>query len=499
MADVSRHRPVLRLALLVLLLVGGILILRLTPAGDLLSRQGALHVVTYLRASPWAPILFVLLYAGSVALALPGTILTFTGGAVFGFWGGLLFNSIGANLGANLAFVLSRVLGRGGIQYLLRGVNIKHHMERLDAATETHGFRGLLVLRLIPAVPFNVLNFGPGLTAMRWRTYAVATAVGILPGTAVYTLFADALIQGSQEASRGAHIRALLAGLLLAALTLIPVVLKRMNISLPGTAGVLVLLSMLSTHPVTAQQIPTHAAFDRVLERVVSGPLVDYTQLSEIRTELDEYIGSLGAVDRGVLESAAPEEQLAFWINAYNACMLKMVSDHYPIRRGGGLLNRIRNRLAGYPANSVWQINDVFGTEHCRVAGDERSQDEIEHEIIRPSFADPRIHFAVNCAARSCPTLRPEAYRPDRLDAQLDAAVEGFIGTPEHFTLEPGDPGTLHLNKVMDWYQDDFGGAPGLLDFFSGYVESEGRRLLQSSTTQLAFFEYDWTLNDTPR
>jgi len=488
------------LAGLVFLLIGGVLILRLTPAGGLLSWQGALDVIEHLRASPWAPLLFVLLYAGSVALALPGTILTLTGGAVFGFWGGVLLNSIGANLGANLAFVLSRSLGRGGVRYFLRGAQVQRHLSRLDSATETHGFRGLLVLRLIPAVPFNVLNFGPGLTAMRWRTYALATVVGILPGTAVYTLFADALLQGSQEASREAYLRALLVGLLLSALTLIPVLMKRMNISFPGAAGVVILLSALwTTPPLAAQQILTHEGFDQILQRVVRGRLVDYAALVEIRGDLDAYIGSLGAVPRGALELSSREEQLAFWINAYNACMLKIVTDYYPIQRGASLLGRIRNRLAGYPANSVWQIRDVFSIEHCRIAGEDRSQDEIEHEIIRPTFAEPRIHFAVHCAARSCPTLQSEAYRAIRLDEQLDSAVKGFVNTRTHFKFEGEDPATLYLNKVMDWYQDDFGGLVGLKEFFARYLDGEPQQILRSDTTQLAFFEYDWTLNDTPR
>ncbi len=498
MAGMSRTHATIRLVFLVLLLVGGFLILRLTPAGDLLSRQGALDVIAYLRASTWAPILFVILYTVAVALALPGTILTLTGGAVFGFWGGVLFNSIGANLGANLAFLLSRVLGRDGIRRLLRGENIQKHMDRLDEVAEKHGFKGLLVLRLIPAVPFNALNYGPGLTAMSWKAYAGATVVGILPGTAVYTLFADALLQGSQEASREAYLRALLAGVLLAALTLIPVLLKKMKISLPGATGALVLGAVLWTPAsLAAQEVPDHAAFTRILEQVVESPLVDYAGLAETRSDLDRYIASLGNTDPSALERAPREERLAFWINAYNACMLKIVIDHYPIRsRGMGLIGRIRNQLAGRPANSVWQIRDVFTTEHCTVAGEPRSQDEIEHEIIRPTFGDPRIHFAVNCAARSCPVLWPEAYEADRIDDQLDGAVESFIDTPSQFTLERGEPATLHLNRVMDWYQDDFGGIPGLRDFFAKYLEPEQARIVRSEDTQISFYDYDWTLND---
>jgi hypothetical protein len=85
------------------------------------------------------------------------------------------------------------------------------------------------------------------------------------------------------------------------------------------------------------------------------------------------------------------------------------------------------------------------------------------------------------------------------LDEQLDLAVEGFVGTPEHFTLDREDPAILHLNKVMDWYQDDFGGPTGLKEFFGPYLDAESEQILRSDATQLGFFEYDWTLNDTPR
>jgi hypothetical protein len=159
----------------------------------------------------------------------------------------------------------------------------------------------------------------------------------------------------------------------------------------------------------------------------------------------------------------------------------------------------VRNWFAGYPANSVWQIADVFGVDHCRVAGELRSQDEIEHEILRPRFQDPRIHFAVNCAARSCPVLWPEAYEGPSVDEQLDRAVRTLVQNPEHFRIEPGSPATLRLNKVFDWYRDDFGGLTGLKAYFANYVDGPDRERLLRSDTLVDFFEYDWTLNDFPR
>ncbi len=246
--------------------------------------------------------------------------------------------------------------------------------------------------------------------------------------------------------------------------------------------------------------LPDHAHFTQVLDRVVRMPLVDYQALKDDREGLDAYIESLGATPESLLDQSPRAEQLAFWINAYNACMLQLVIDHYPIEAGGvGLFGGVRNRVAGYPDNSVWQIRDVFTRNHCFVAGQYRSQDEIEHEIIRPRFDEPRIHFAVNCAAVSCPVLWPMAYEADVLEEQLDRAVRHLMAGDEHFRIEPGEPATLRLNRVMDWYSGDFGGAEGLKAFFAGYLPRERADIVLRPDTRVEFFSYDWTLNDVAR
>jgi len=238
MADVNnRWSGVLKLAILAVLVVAGILLVRFTPVGGLLSREGILRGVAYLRASPVAPLIFVPLYAGAVALAIPGTIPTLAGGAVFGLWWGTVFNWLGATIGANLAYLLARFLGRDGIEELLGEKARKWPaMEKLDRAVQAHGFRGMLTLRLIPVVPFNALNFGGGLVGMSWPTYALATGLGILPGTFVYTMFADALLEGSTQASRQAFVRMAVAGALLVFLSFLPAILKRLKVGLPTEA-----------------------------------------------------------------------------------------------------------------------------------------------------------------------------------------------------------------------------------------------------------------------
>jgi uncharacterized membrane protein YdjX (TVP38/TMEM64 family) len=232
MAEVRRFGPYLKLALLVAIVAGAALLIRLTPLGEHLTREAMVGTLEALRSSLWAPLVFVLVYSVATALALPGSLITIVGGAVFGFGWGALLNSIGANIGANAAFKLARGLGREGVERI-----VGHRLRGLDRATEQHGFWGLLILRLVPLVPFNALNFGSGLTAIRWRDYALATVLGIVPGTLVYTFFADALAQGAAGASEAARTRLWIAGGLLAALSIIPLLARRLGFRLPSSSS----------------------------------------------------------------------------------------------------------------------------------------------------------------------------------------------------------------------------------------------------------------------
>ena len=287
-------------------------------------------------------------------------------------------------------------------------------------------------------------------------------------------------------------------------LSFLPMIAKRLGLSVTsaGVALITLLVSPLAKTPqdsnLAAQELPDHSAFTAVLADVVEWPLVDYQKLKDGRSALDTYIVSMAAVSMSRLEATSVDSRLAFWINAYNACMLKLVVDHYPIKKNRRIFGRIRNRVSARSANSVRQIPDVFSVKHCRIAGADRSQDEIEHEIIRP-MGDARIHFAVNCAARSCPPLWPEAYTGDELDAQLDRAVRNLVGNPEHFRVERERRTTLRLNKVLKWYGDDFGGTEGLKNFLIPYVPSTTVQDLLDSRTKIKFFHYDWTLNDIAR
>jgi len=248
----------------------------------------------------------------------------------------------------------------------------------------------------------------------------------------------------------------------------------------------------------THQGLPDHGLFTEVLRRVVQVPWVDYAGLHRDPSGLNRYLEALGSTSLEALSAASREEQLAFWINAYNACMLHRVVEHYPLQQGAspGLLGIVRNRVARRPGNSVWQIRDVFSGPACIVAGQERSLDQIEHDIIRP-MGEPRIHFAINCAARSCPPLVPEAYSGDSLDRQLDARVRAFVRTPAQFEALM-DEGLLRVNPILNWFGEDFGGPEGVKAFFRPYLSGEAARLAADPRTRLVFTDYDWTLNDRP-
>jgi uncharacterized membrane protein YdjX (TVP38/TMEM64 family) len=164
----------------------------------------------------WVGPLFSVAYATSVAIGLPASTLTLLGGAAFGFGWGLLWVSVGANLGACAGFWIARRLGRSSLEALLGA-----RLGAFDRVAASAGFNGVLILRLLPVVPFSLLNFALGLTPIGWAEYALATVIGILPGAVIYVAFADALLEGSASAGHEARIRAVLVGLLLAGFTLL--------------------------------------------------------------------------------------------------------------------------------------------------------------------------------------------------------------------------------------------------------------------------------------
>lgn len=171
------------------------------------------------------------------------------------------------------------------------------------------------------------------------------------------------------------------------------------------------------------------------------------------------------------------DERLAYWINAYNAFTVKLVADHYPV----GSIKDIKN---GIPfVNTVWDIKFI------EIEGQTYDLNNIEHGIIRPKFEEPRIHFAVNCAARSCPKLSNRAYTASQLDAQLTQAAEAFLADESKNRLSRD---AVSLSKIFTWYGGDFKtNGSTLIGYINQYAPVEIK-----ADAEVSYLEYDWSLND---
>lgn len=221
-APSCKRRAVLRMAALLLILgIGTFLSFRHDLFG-IDHGPDLARTVRELGELRGAAPLFILLYAVAATVGLPGTILTLAGGAIFGVVVGSLLNWIGATAGATGAYVFGRWLGRDSLRELLGD-----RAGKVNTLAADHGFWTILRLRLIPLVPFNALNLGAGAAGVRLRDYVLATALGILPGTVVYTYFADVLLEGASGAFSEVGTKVLIAGLLLVLLSFVPTIARR--------------------------------------------------------------------------------------------------------------------------------------------------------------------------------------------------------------------------------------------------------------------------------
>ncbi len=239
-----------------------------------------------------------------------------------------------------------------------------------------------------------------------------------------------------------------------------------------------------------------YAAFGRVLAAAVRGDRVDYRNLTANRTDLDTAVAAFDAPATHAIETWTQPQQLAFWINAYNAFTLRVVVDHYPVQR---------RRFSLQPDNSIRQIAGVWDRLTWQAAGRRVTLDEIEHGIIRPGFDEPLIHFAVNCASVSCPPLAAEPYRAATLKAQLEHAAKRYLASPHGLER---DGRLWRVSSLFKWYGEDF------VDRFAQddtrarstrdaaiqrVIETYGPPDVQdvvNSRIRIVFLPYDWSLND---
>jgi hypothetical protein len=198
---------------------------------------------------------------------------------------------------------------------------------------------------------------------------------------------------------------------------------------------------------------------------------------SDDLAKLQGYLDELTASDPSTLTGA---EQLAFWINAYNASALYEVLQRYPVES-------IRpNTLGVIPERSF------FVDEKHVVGGKNYSLDGIENDVLR-TLGEPRIHFAINCASTSCPKLLNEAYDARKLNGQLDRQGQAFVNDPTRNTFDVST-NSAKLSKIFDWFEGDFENKGGVAAFLVTFAEGDAKTVLENSAT-IEYLSYDWSLN----
>lgn len=222
----------------------------------------------------------------------------------------------------------------------------------------------------------------------------------------------------------------------------------------------------------------SHDLFDQVLqEHVDKEGRVNYTKLKANPEKLERYLDLLTVAKPMELSYNA---QLAFWVNAYNALVIKGVIDHYPTTS----------------VRKVKWFGGFFYRLKFRVAGKTYTLDQIEHGIIRTEFVDPRIHFVLVCASTSCPPIENSAFSAEDIEERLETATFNFVQNPEQVRIDRAKH-RVYLSKIFKWYDDDFReGYDGVTDFLADYLPPEDADFVLAEDIKFHYLDYDWTLND---
>jgi hypothetical protein len=249
---------------------------------------------------------------------------------------------------------------------------------------------------------------------------------------------------------------------------------------------VLITMTSLATAPLAAQSSFDHSAFDELLRAHVANGMVDYDAF-RAAPEFAAYLASLAAFDPA---SLGRDEQLAFWINAYNAYTIQLILKHDE-RKSIRNINKTGGVIRGY---------GPWNEKLARVGGVDYGLDHIEQKIIRPTYNEPRIHFALVCAAKGCPPLRSEAYVGARLDAQLEEQGREFLlRSPAKNRVDVTNSG-VYVSQVFKFrdYEKDFGGSKEAVAQFIArwYPAGPERALLEGGRwKKFEYTDYDWSLN----
>lgn len=523
-----------RLASWLLILASVFLLIRALPldqlSNTLKSWIGGLGI--------WGPVVLAAIYVVATVLFVPGTILTLVAGAIFGLAIGTATVSVGSTVGAALAFLIARYGARKKVASMAQG---NRHFGAIDQAIAEGGWKIVALLRLSPAIPFNVQNYLYGLTPVAFWPYVIASWIAMLPGTFLYIYIGHATgaaIAGDRERSPfewGMLIIGLLAtvavtvyitrlakrklneqvdnedtiaqnpsdsngsdmdadqspskrqplktlalaicGVLLFALSLLANQdsdrIQRAVVSLFGPPQV-EMKEQYSEKP--AGPKVDHSVLDQLLRSHVDADgWINYENLSQSEAELQSYLDEIADAP---FDELGRDEKLVLLVNGYNAATLKLILEHLPI-----------DSIMDIPESERWDA------ERWVIGGNRFSLNQIEHEQIRPNFVEPRIHFALVCAAVGCPPLRNEAYSAEKLETHLSQQTR-YVHDHETWFQFDANGGELALTKLYKWYSGDFVQTSGSVEQFAAQYSPDLKSFLKSGRTpQKSWLPYDWSLN----
>lgn len=494
----------------------------------------------------WGMVIYALVYTIATVLLLPGFPLTVAAGAIFGpLWGGwgLLWGTltvaVGANFGAALALLIGRYFARDKVA---RWAENYPRFSAVDRAIETGGWKIVALLRLSPALPFNLQNYLYGLTGIRFWTCVLTSVVAMLPGTFLYVYIGYIGRVGAEAAAAGGEGTANLGKYIMLGLGLLATVVVTVYITKaakralaeqthienseegddmtdennqPQTdkttkapaslRGPMTLLTI----AVLAVVLSACARLTGVMDGLFGPPQVTLAEAyapegeatfdhSAFDALLKKHVNAKGGVDypglqdkRGELQdyigrvADAPfdklsrDGKLALLINAYNAFTLELILEHYD----NGQLASIRD------------IPNQWTDERWGIAGNTYSLNQIEHEQIRPKFKEPRIHWVLVCAAVGCPPLRAEAYTAAKLEKQLEDQAKYVHAHDKWYRLDQ-DENKVYLTKLYNWYGGDFEQVAGsVLKYVADYDPTLKKMLEQGNPPRISWLDYDWSLN----
>jgi len=216
---------------------------------------------------------------------------------------------------------------------------------------------------------------------------------------------------------------------------------------------------------------------------------VDYKAMNADPQALERFNAALANLPRDTYESWTEAEQIAFWINAYNSLTLQAI-------------------IANYPTESIRDIPGVWKWLKFEVMGEEMTLDEIEHQVLRKEFDEPRIHMGLVCASIGCPILLREPYVGDQLGRQLDGQTREFLALEQNFNIDRAQ-NKVHLSSIFKWFGEDFKNQYGAADKFAGtetekavlnfasqYLDERDREYLVGGGYDVRYLDYDWSLNE---